>query len=103
MAKAGPARPIPPPLESIISYKLLAAYIIARLSVDSILDNNKKTLIVVELIMGRDGNTWAALIKVPNHTKYPRRSITQLVSVKLQLEECETSWFYTLNTVYDFN
>ena len=79
MAKAGPAGPVPPPLESFISYKLLAACIVARLSVDSILNNNLKTLIVCRIDNGSRCNTQAALIKVPNHTKYP--------------EEVSLNWF----------
>ena len=44
-----------------------------------------------KLITGRDGNTQAALIKVPNYTKYPRESVAQLVPVELQPEKHETS------------
>ena len=56
-----------------------------------------------KLITGRDGNTQAALIKVPNYTKYLRESVAHLVPVELQPEKHETSWFYILNIVYDFN
>ena len=55
MAKAGPAGPVLTPLESIISYKLSVACIIARLSADSILDNNQKTLIVCRI---DNGSRW---------------------------------------------
>ena len=42
--------------------------------------------IVKELITGRDGQTRAALIKVPNYAKLLRRSITHLIPVELQAD-----------------
>lgn len=43
--------------------------------------------IIKELIVGQDGQTQAALIKVTNHTKLLRRSITHLIPVELQPEK----------------